>query len=213
MTAVRQCSIADMTLSWFRLRCPARAARYIRLIDETLAKRADGNGNEGSHGRAASGGAPLLCPPPAALNPSAIPDPSPQPRRTRPSRAAGSCIHHQRRSARADWEDEASLTRARALAAASFGRPSVRCRVSASEVRLGGHLRLRTGRDWAGQLCCSAVGRLTERIGTRWRRIMQIMLVLGGMVLAQLAVRFLSAVDLTRSGARRVIAVLDQHDV
>ena len=28
MTAVRQCSIADITLSWSKLRCPARAIRY-----------------------------------------------------------------------------------------------------------------------------------------------------------------------------------------
>jgi hypothetical protein len=36
----------------------------------------------------------MLCLPPATLNPGATLAPSPQPRRTRPSRAAGSCLHH-----------------------------------------------------------------------------------------------------------------------
>ncbi len=64
---------------------------HLHLVDEALAQRADGGGNEGRHGRAPTRGAPMHCLLRATLSRRATRATSPQPRSTQPSRGAGSC--------------------------------------------------------------------------------------------------------------------------
>lgn len=73
----------------------------------------------------------MLCLPPAVPNPGATLVPSSQPRRTRPSRAAGSCFHHDRR-----WSASLRHMNERAFGAVGFRKRTCRFPPSVSQRRI-----------------------------------------------------------------------------